>query len=127
MLTTRYAKTDQPALIYFVSDLDPSGLDLQRAWEEALSNFGVACTFIRIGLTLDQVMERGLDHLAIEVKPSDSRSKAFVASHGNRCWEADVLPGAVIEEAIDDDIRSWLDKKKWIQRDREIEQARQLQ
>jgi hypothetical protein len=99
---------------------------LQRAWEEALDNFGVACTFIRIGLTHDQVAEHNLDGLAIEVKPGDSRSKAFVAEHGGRCWEADVLPAAVIEEAIDDEIRSWIDKKKWIQRDREIEQARQL-
>jgi hypothetical protein len=29
-----------------VSDLDPSGLDLQRAWQEALENFGLYC-FLR--------------------------------------------------------------------------------
>jgi hypothetical protein len=125
-LNNRYAKNGQIALIYFLSDLDPSGLDLQRAWEEALQHFGVMCRFIRIGLTHGQVRTHVLDRLAIEVKPSDSRSKAFVAEHGNRCWEADVLPAAVIEKAIDDEIRSWLDQEKWNQRDREIERARRL-
>jgi hypothetical protein len=126
LLNSRYARTRQIALIYFISDLDPSGLDLQRAWEEALNNFGVICIFVRIGLTPEQVTEHDLDRLSIEVKPGDSRSKAFVASHGNRCWEADIPPAAVIEETIDDEVRSRLDVKKWGQRDREIERARHL-
>jgi hypothetical protein len=125
-LANRFAQSGQIAVIYFLSDLDPSGLDLQRAWEEALQNFGVVCRFVRIGLTHDQVTEHHLERLAIEVKPSDSRSKAFVALHGNRCWEADVLPAAVIEAAIDADVRSWLDEEKWTQRADEIERARQL-
>jgi hypothetical protein len=60
---------------YFVSDLDPSGLDLQRAWEEALANFHAPiAAVVRIGLTRAQVIEHGLDRLAIAVKPSDSRT-----------------------------------------------------
>jgi hypothetical protein len=125
-LINRHTKSGQIALIYFLSDLDPSGLDLQRAWEEALQNFGVVCIFVRIGLIHDQVRDNSLKDLAIEVKPSDSRSKAFVAEHGTSCWEADVLPAAVIEKTINDEIRSWLDQEKWNQRDREIERARGL-
>jgi len=53
-------------------------------------------------------------------------SKKFVGEYGNRCWEADVLPASVIEQAIDAHIRSWLDAKLWKRRDREIEQARKL-
>jgi hypothetical protein len=41
MLNHRYARTGQRAIVYLISDLDPSGLDLQRAWVEALVNFGV--------------------------------------------------------------------------------------
>ena len=56
MLNHRYARTGQCAIVYFISDLDPSGRDLQRAWEEALANFGVrASEFVRIGLTREQV------------------------------------------------------------------------
>ena len=51
LLNRRYTKIKQTAIIYFISDLDPSGLDLQRAWEEALGNFRVVCTFVRVGLT----------------------------------------------------------------------------
>lgn len=127
ILNVRFAKTGQRAIIYFVSDLDPSGLDLQRAWLEALDNFGVhIADFVRIGLTPEQVADHDLDRLSIEVKVSDSRSEAFIEQYGDRCWETDVLPAAVIEQAIDADIRSWLDHKPWKRRDTEIERARSL-
>jgi hypothetical protein len=131
MLNARHARTGQEALILFISDLDPSGLDLQRAWEDAMSNFGVKCRFnrdTRVGLTMEQVEDPDLDlgRLSIEVKPGDARSKAFVAEYGERCWEADVLPAAVIEQAIGVRISVWLDDRKWKQRDREIERARAL-
>jgi hypothetical protein len=54
-LDRRHARTGQMARIYFVSDLDPSGLDLQRSWQEAVHNFGVLHTFARIALTGEQV------------------------------------------------------------------------
>jgi hypothetical protein len=46
LLRARQAQHGQDGLVYFVSDLDPSGLDLQRAWQEALENFGLYC-FLR--------------------------------------------------------------------------------
>jgi hypothetical protein len=116
MLKHRYAQTGQEAVIYFVSDLDPSGLDLQRAWEQAMADFGIwHCVFGRIALTREQVRDnvdvhgRPLDRLAIAVKPSDSRSKRYIADYGRRCWEVDVLPATIIEQAIDEDVRSRLD------------------
>jgi hypothetical protein len=127
VLRARRARHDgQDILVYFVSDLDPSGLDLQRAWEEAFLNFGVVARFKRIALTPAQVATHRLARLSIEVKPSDSRARKFIAEHGNRCWEADVLPAAVIERAIDRHIASWLDGEAWERRAAEIEQARRL-
>jgi hypothetical protein len=52
--------------------------------------------------------------------------KSYIASYGNRCWEADVLPGNVIEQAIDTNIQLWLNERLWKRRDSEIEQARKL-
>jgi hypothetical protein len=81
MLNKRYAKTGQIAMVYFISDHDPSGHDLQRAWEDALRNFDVIGRVVRIGLTRDQVRDnvdsrgQSLEDLAIQVKPTDSRSK----------------------------------------------------
>jgi hypothetical protein len=156
LLTQRHAKTGQTGLVYFVSDLDPSGEDLQRAWEKALEDFGAPARVTRIGLTIDQVRDnvdpRGnpLADLAIDVKGTDSRAKGYCERYRNeplvgvkvtmgknkkgkdieiytgRCWEADILPAAVIEQAIDANIRSWLDADLWHRREKEINLARAL-
>jgi hypothetical protein len=62
----------------------------------------------------------------IAVKPSDSRAKRFIEQYGERCWETDILPAAVIEQALDDHVRSWLDGKLRQRRTAEIERARAL-
>jgi hypothetical protein len=69
-----------------------------------------------------------LESLGIAVKDSDSRSRKYLERYGANalCWEADVLPAQVIEDALDYDIRSWLDQALWDQRAREIETARSL-
>jgi hypothetical protein len=128
MLARRQAKTGQHSIVYFVSDLDPSGLDLQRAWKEALNNFAVFPVFERLALTDLQVRdpELDLDRLAIAVKPSDSRAKKYLAEYGNRCCEVDVLPPDHIRAALDSHINSWLDTAARDRRHQEIEQARSL-
>jgi hypothetical protein len=128
MLRRRKAKTGQWAIVYFVSDHDPSGLDLQAAWEKALENFAAPVfDFVRIGLTAPQVQVLPpLLRQGIEVKPSDSRSTSYVSQHGNRCWEADVLSASAIEAALNNEIGGWLDREKWDHRKAEIEKAREL-
>jgi hypothetical protein len=60
------------------------------------------------------------------VKPSNSRSRRYIAEHGRECWEVDILPPAVIERALDAEIESWLDDEAWRRRDVEVERARAL-
>jgi hypothetical protein len=129
MIRDRHARTGQKAIVYFVSDLDPSGLDLQRDWEETLQDFAASVAdFVRLGLTMAQVEDDDLDiaRLGIGVKPSDSRSRDFVERYGRTCWEADILPATEIETALEDQINRWLDRDLWDRRDAEIEQARRL-
>jgi hypothetical protein len=134
MIKHRYARTKQTTIIYFVSDHDPSGFDLQRAWEQAMADFGVdwMCMFVRVGLIYDQVRlehdvtGRPLERLSIEVKTGDSRSKKYLEQHGDRCWEVDILPAAVIQRDLDIYIEAWLDRQLWDRRGREIEVARKL-
>jgi hypothetical protein len=128
-LSERLAKhPDQRLIVYFISDLDPSGLDLQRSWEDALFNFNLSPEFIRIGLTRDQVRALRNPRLrqGIEVKPGDSRAESYMAEYGDRCWETDILPAATIRQALDRHIGSWLDAKLWKRRAAEIERARAL-
>ncbi len=88
MLIRWQARTGQSAVVYFISDLDPGGIDLQRAWVEALENFGapVKC-FERIAVTPEQVSSPAMRQLALSVKPSDSRLKRYVDEYGERCWD----------------------------------------
>jgi hypothetical protein len=125
-LRRQQAETGLLIIVYFISDHDPSGLDLQRAWNEALTSFGARFRLVRIGLTPEQVdaLDNARLREGIEVKPSDSRSKTYIAEHGDRCWEVDILPATVIEQALNQHIRSWLDERLWHRRDREIELAR---
>ena len=126
MLSQRRAQSRQSPIIYFISDHHPSGLDLQRSWVKALTDFGLSIRLVRIGLTREQVDDLDLGHLAIGVKPSGRRPVSYVEEHGTRCWEADVLPANVIEHAPDDHVRSWTDTKLWERRASEIERARKL-
>ena len=127
MLGERYARTKQMAVIYFISDLDPSGLDLQRAWEQAMDDFGCVCFFERIALTPQQIEDDpALETLSLEVKRSDSRSTRFLEEYGDRYWEADILDAAVIQERLGQEINSWLDADLWNRRKAEIETARAL-
>jgi hypothetical protein len=84
--------------------------------------------FVRIGLTMDQVtaLENPRLRQGIEVKPSDSRAKSYIAQYGTRCWETDILPAAVIEQAIEAELYRWLDVAVWNRRHAEIERARRL-
>jgi hypothetical protein len=127
-IVQRYAQTGQTAIIYFASDHDPSGLDLQLKWEEAMRAFNAPARIVRIALTIEQVRNSALDieRLGIGVKPTDSRAKNYIRQFGNRCWEADILPAAIIRQTLDREITRWLDRKLWDRRRREIEAARAL-
>jgi len=115
-------------VVYFISDHDPSGLDVQRAWEQALTSFSARFRIVRIGLTRVQVdaLDNARLREGIEVKPGDSRSQTYLAEHDDRCWEVDILPAIVIEQELDAHVRSRLDERLWRQGDREIERARAL-
>ncbi len=68
-----------------------------------------------------------LGRLSIEVKPSDSRAKAYIEQYGNRCWEADVMSADVIRTALNRElVKMGFDAKKWKQIPAEIERARKL-
>jgi hypothetical protein len=122
----------QKIIVYFISDLDPSGLDLERKWKEVLEEFGIyfdnGNRWHRLALTFDQVTNPELDirRLSIEVKKSDSRSKGYIEQYGKRCREVDILPADEIENALDSHIFSWLKGEQWKRRKAEIERAREL-
>jgi hypothetical protein len=126
LLNQRRATHRQEALVLFISDHDPSGFDLQRAWEQALTDFGVMFLMVRCGLNLEQIPDADRARLSIGVKPSDSRAEKYIEQHGDRCWEADILDAHVIERTIASEIELHLNVELWDRRIAEIERARKL-
>lgn len=72
--------------VLHIGDFDPSGEGMfntltddvgEMVWQ--LTGVGEGIEFIRVGLTEEQVIERGVE--TAPPKPSDSRRKAFVAAH----------------------------------------------
>jgi len=49
-------------LIYFISDLDPSGLDLQRAGRKPWDNFGALAADFRVGWPSLAIRSRAIVH-----------------------------------------------------------------
>jgi hypothetical protein len=104
--------------------LDPSGVDLERAWKETLAEFGADAEFERIGLTPQQVEQFDLARFAIARKQSDSRSDKYKEVYGDWCWELDAIDPARLIEAIDADIRQWLDEDAWQEVEDRVERQR---
>lgn len=77
--------------VIHMGDFDPTGLDATRDIQNKLNIFtGGTVKVKRIALTKAQIRK----HRAppFEAKIKDSRYKAYVAQHGDTCWELDSLP-----------------------------------
>jgi hypothetical protein len=121
-----------PVLIY-VGDHDPSGchmsVDLADRMREmfgeqqslndwhggfeyddmpyALNNMIVD----RVALNMDQIQQ--YEPPVNPVKDTDSRSPAYVAEHGEDCWELDALRPDVLTDLVETAILKYLDKGKF--------------
>ncbi len=73
----RLAAVGKPALLYYIGDHDPSGLDIPRQVEEGIRDFvpDLRLTFRRVAVTEEQIQEWGLP--TRPTKKQDSRSKGF--------------------------------------------------
>jgi len=85
----RYPQDD--VTVIHMGDHDPTGIDATRDIQNKLDIFtGGKVKVLRIALTKKQIRK----HKAppFEAKIKDSRYKAYVALHGDTCWELDSLP-----------------------------------
>lgn len=71
--------------ILFVSDHDPSGLEINKVTVREMP-----VEVKRIALTLDQVKKYRL--LPIKVKRKDSRAKKYIEKYGDKAWEVEAIP-----------------------------------
>lgn len=103
---------DKDVRILFLSDHDPSGVDMTRDVAERLSLFaGRVVNVKRLALTMDQV--RRYDPPPNPAKQTDSRFAKYAELYGDESWELDALDPPVIARLVKDAIRPLIDQSAW--------------
>jgi hypothetical protein len=101
------------ALVLYLGDHDPSGMDIERSLQEAIEYFGVDFEMKRIALTHGLVQEYQL--LPNPTKQADSRSATYIQQYGDQCWELDALDPTVLKALVTQAIEAEIDKDAWTQ------------
>lgn len=109
-VAARYAKSGKEKLVViYVSDLDPEGLDMPASWKKYLKHdFGVEASVYRAAVTSDQVERHDLPP-DTDVKLSSTRAKRYIAEYGEKCWELDGMPEALLINEVSRAVESILD------------------
>ncbi|MCJ7805718.1 hypothetical protein MUP46_03700 [Patescibacteria group bacterium] len=90
------------AVILYLGDHDPSGIDMSRDVQARLDIFGTSIAVRRVALNLDQVEQ--YNPPANPAKVTDSRCAAYIAEYGNESWELDALDPRTINELVSREI-----------------------
>ena len=111
-------------IVLHLGDHDPSGIDMTRDIEERVNNYARRTPVDK---------ENGLNALEIEVrrlalnreqidiynpppnpaKQTDARFAEYQMKYGDESWELDALEPKVIDELIDSQIKTIVNKSKW--------------
>ena len=122
----RYVTRGQRPIVLHVADHDPAGMDMTRDAEERLSLFaGVPIPVRRIALNMDQVEH--YNPPPNYAKEEDSKTPAYVAQYGEKCWEVDALDPATLQDIIEKEVMRWREPNLWEKAvDREAEDLAEL-
>ena len=100
---------DQEAVVIYLGDHDPSGLDMTRDIRDRLDmlTWSTPMYVERVALNFDQVQEHNPP--SNPVKLTDSRSNGYQASHGRESWELDALDPQTLDRLVSETILRYLD------------------
>ena len=120
----RYIRGGQTPVIFHFGDHDPSGRDMTRDITDRLEMFMGGLEVKRLALNMDQVEE--YDPPPNPAKTTDSRYDAYIAEFGGESWELDALEPTVIAALIRDAVNALIDRDVWIEREKEVAEARRI-
>jgi hypothetical protein len=108
------AGLDEPLLVLYAGDWDPSGLHMSEVdLPSRLAEYGANVTIRRIALSQDDVASGGLPSFLAETKRQDPRWQWFTRRYGERCWELDALSPVVLRERVEQEIVAIIDAAAW--------------
>ena len=106
------ADAGKECYVLFVTDHDPSGLDLNRFGAAILRNFWkLPVQDVRVMLTIDQVKE--FDLPPAPAKVTDPRAKWYIQRFGHDAWEVDALGKQKMQEVLREAIEEFIDWEVW--------------
>lgn len=106
--------SENPLLVLYVGDWDPSGLCMSEAdLPKRLAEYGAHVEIQRVALNEEDVTNGGLPWFDVSTKAKDPRYRWFVQKHGRRCWELDALNPVVLRERVAERIRGVIDMEYW--------------
>jgi len=105
----RFLDNGREAVILYLGDHDPSGLDMVRDIKDRLSEFGAYVEIEHVGLTWEQIEQ--YNPPPNPAKITDSRAAAYIRKHGHESWEVDALPPDVMIGIVESAIEKWEEPK----------------
>ena len=118
----RLGSDGKEAVIFYLGDHDPSGIDMSRDIAARLRTFQASVRVERLALNIRQV--RDYDPPPNPAKMTDTRASDYVRQFGHESWELDALEPAVIAELVCDAVTGLRDDALWRQRVDEEESDR---
>lgn len=106
------------AVVLYLGDHDPSGLDMVRDIRDRLEEFGVNPDVVGIGLTTAQIKK--YNPPPNPAKVTDPRADAYIEQFGPTSWEVDALNPKVLHELVRKNVEDRIDMalfKKMLKRE----------
>ena len=108
------SKLDEPLLVFYVGDWDPSGLHMSEVdLPKRLQAYGGNVEIRRLALTQADATAGGLPSFPASSKRSDTRYQWFTRRYGDTCWELDALSPALLRDRISVAIWTEIDREAW--------------
>ncbi len=111
-LGTHFRNIEKPAVVCYLGDFDPSGMDIERDCRDKLETFKRGpIPWKRLG-----VLDSDFDEFRlIELRPkrTDSRWRTFVQGHGCRAAEIDAIPPNELRRRVRNAIEAFVPEEKW--------------
>lgn len=107
----REIDSGKKAVILYLGDHDPSGLDMIRDIRDRLKEFGVNPTVKQIGLTREQINR--YNPPPNPAKITDPRAKWYIEEHGDVSWEVDALNPDILHKLVETNVDKLIDKDRF--------------
>ena len=103
----RLIRSGRKAVILYLGDHDPSGLDMIRDIEARIEEFGVRISVVPIAITAEQIST--YNPPPNPAKITDTRATDYIHRHGPYSWEVDALPPDILQSLVKENIKYYVD------------------